>query len=139
MGIDGSTLLIYVGIPEEDTLFSFISGSGTALLREITADEKESIYTFSGNTMDVTVPEHDGECIIPILFPSRPKGAVVSVQCPDDIRYAFYLVSDVSDGIGYSELMARPTASFPSHHALEYGFLRIQEAEPGDTITISLS
>lgn len=139
MGIDGGTLLIYVGIPDEDTLFSFISGGGTALLRDITADEKESIYTFSGKTMDVTVPEHDGECIIPILFPSRPKGAEVSVQCQDDIRYAFYLVSDVSDGTGYSELMARPTASFPSHHALEYGFLRIQEAEPGDTITINLS
>ena len=141
MKAEGDRLLIYIGSIEKDILFNFISGSGTAILRKIEADEKASIRHPSTGTIELEIPEgRSGEIILPVIFGNIPYGATVSISGDTPSSATLFLVA--GSGTGYGERSLRTGYStevtFSSSQRLEYGFVRVN-GDGGGTMRITVS
>ena len=142
IAVEDGKLIIYIGKAERDILFNFISGTGTAVLRSITAEEKNSIFTISSSTFDITIPAGDNQMVIPFLFSGSTTGATVTLSgdIPDSVAVA--VVAGDTRGSGYAERSLREgytSASFKDYHQLEYGFVKVRGEREENTIRLSIS
>ena len=142
IAVEDGKLIIYIGKAERDILFNFISGTGTAVLRSITAEEKNSIFTISSSTFDITIPAGDNQMVIPFLFSGSTTGATVTLSgdIPDSVAVA--VVAGDTRGSGYADRSLREgytSASFKDYHQLEYGFVKVRGEREESTIRLSIS
>ncbi len=157
---DGDSIIVYAGKIEEDFIFNFQkygdSDGGTAMLREITADEKEDIEKYVWDVDNdptektIAIPER-GEGIIPIIMEGSEEKRSDKTLTLDTNGYSGndiqlrILCSHIPNGAGYSQsglLKDGETYEIDRGSCLEYMFLwyrNVEEGEKTPEITLSLT
>ena len=145
MGIKDGKLLIYIGTATEDVIFNYISGSGNAVLRPITAEERNAISSYSlssGASFEIRIPAGEEDMIIPFFLNGSMTGATVRLDGDTDPSVSVTVVAGDTSGIGYAERSLRngmDSAVFKDYHALEYGYIKVRGARDESTVRLSFS
>ena len=142
--VKNGKLIIYIGRVEKNIIFNFISGTGSAVLRNITEEEKDSILIHNANSpsLDITIPAGNDQLIIPFLFTGKQTGRTVNLNGDIPDVATISIVAGSTDGNGYSEQALKKgqtTVTFSDYRELEYGFVKISGEREESTITLTFS